>query len=87
MIFFWGAVASWVLSRAELVPLVLPLTAPDLLYNCCQRGDSESPLCQPLTAYFLGGLFLFYLCSVVCLRAELFGFAVLSACRHATAGA
>lgn len=40
MILFWGAVASWVLSRAELVPLVLPLTAPDLLYNCCQRGDS-----------------------------------------------
>ena len=38
--FFWGAVASWVLSRAELVPLVLPLTAPDLLYDCCQRGDS-----------------------------------------------
>ena len=37
---FWGAVASWVLSRAELVPLVLPLTTPDLLYNCCHRGDS-----------------------------------------------
>ena len=38
--FLLGALASWVLSRAELVPLVLPLTAPDLLYNCCQRGDS-----------------------------------------------
>lgn len=37
--FLLGALASWVLSRAELVPLVLPLTAPDLLYNCCHRGD------------------------------------------------